>query len=62
MIHKLIDHIDYLKVTGAGLMAFIFTFANADFLIKLAVAAVTIGYTLRKWYREEKQNKPKKKK
>jgi len=62
MIHRLIDNIDYFKVISMGCIAFIFSFANADILIKALVAAITIGYTLRKWWREEKLNRKKKKK
>lgn len=51
---KHIDTIDTVKVLFAGAGGFTFMLTEAEIVLKLIIALVTLGYIARKWYKMEK--------
>jgi hypothetical protein len=46
-----------LKLSLLTTTYFALTFANTDFIMKLVVFLLTVGYTIRRWYLLEKNKK-----
>jgi hypothetical protein len=53
MVNDLID----LKVFGLAIFYAIINFTDAEILMKIVVFLFTVGYTARRWYLLEKNNK-----
>jgi lipoprotein signal peptidase len=53
MVNDLID----FKVFGLAIFYAIINFTDAEILMKIIVFLLTIGYTFRRWYLLEKNNK-----
>lgn len=52
---KHIDTIDTVKVLFAGGGGFTLMFTEAEVVLKVMIALVTLGYIARKWYKMEKK-------
>lgn len=52
---KHIDTIDTVKVLFAGVGGFSFMLTEAEIILKVLIAIVTLGYIVRKWYKMEKE-------
>ncbi len=46
-----------LKVWGVNTLLISFTFTSVEYSLKIISIAIAIGYTLRRWYIMENQNK-----
>ena len=53
MYHSLID----LKVSLFAGFFILFSFSNAEIVMKIIVFLLTVGYTIRRWYLLEKNKK-----